>query len=74
MARFFRNYWNQKSLSSFQIYDIHLYVFYLVTSPRFILGGGYSNPLQYSCLENHMDRGTWQAAVHWVAKSQIRLK
>ena len=25
------------------------------------LGGQHGNPLQYSCLENHMDRGTWQA-------------
>ena len=28
------------------------------------LGVGNSNPLQYSCLENHIDRGAWQAAVH----------
>ena len=27
-------------------------------------------PLQYSCLENSIDRGTWWAIVHWVAKSQ----
>ena len=33
-------------------------------------GGGHSNPLQYSCLENPMDRGAWQAAVHGVSKSQ----
>ena len=26
-------------------------------------GGGYGNPLQYSCMENPMDRGAWQAAV-----------
>ena len=32
-------------------------------------GGVNSNPLQYSCLENPMDRGTWWAAVHGVAKS-----
>ena len=32
------------------------------------LGGGHGNPLQYSCLENPMDRGTWQATVHGVAK------
>ena len=32
-------------------------------------GGGYSNPLQYSCLENFMDRGAWRAAVHRVAES-----
>ena len=30
--------------------------------------GGYGNPLQYSCLGNHMDRGAWQAAVHGVTK------
>ena len=29
------------------------------------------NPLQYSCLENPMDRGAWQATVHRGAKSQI---
>jgi len=28
------------------------------------------NPLQYSCLENSMDRGAWQAIVHGLAKSQ----
>ena len=37
------------------------------------LGGGNSNPLQYSFLENLMDRGAWQATVHCVAKSQIQL-
>ena len=37
-------------------------------------GGGYSNPLQYSCLENPMDRGAWQATVHRVTKSQTWLK
>ena len=33
-------------------------------------GGGHSNSLQYSCLENPMDRGAWWAAVHEVAKSR----
>ena len=32
-------------------------------------GGGQGNTLQYSCLENPMDRGAWQATVHRVAKS-----
>ena len=36
-------------------------------------GGGQSNPLQYSCLENPMDRGAWRATVHGVAKSQTWL-
>ena len=35
----------------------------LVRSP----GGGHSNPFQYFCLENAMDRGDWQAMVHRVA-------
>ena len=30
-------------------------------------------PLQYSCLENSMDRGAWRAMVYWVAKSQTQL-
>ena len=34
-------------------------------------GGGHSNLLQYSCLENPMDRGVWWARVHSVARSQI---
>ena len=37
-------------------------------------GGGNGNPLQYSCLENPMDRGAWWAVVHSVAKSQTQLK
>jgi len=37
-------------------------------------GGGHGNPLQYSCLENSMDRGAWQATVRGVAKSRTRLK
>ena len=36
-------------------------------------GEGKGNPLQYSCLENPMNRGSWQATVHGVAKSQTRL-
>ena len=38
------------------------------------LGGGHGNPLQYSCLENPMDRETWKAAVHGVAQSWTWLK
>ena len=33
-------------------------------------GGGHVNPLQYSCLENPMDRGAWQATVPRVTKSR----
>ena len=42
-------------------------------SGRFSAGGD-GNPLQYSCLENPMDRAAWQATVHEVAKSRTRLK
>ena len=37
------------------------------------LGEGHGNPLQYSGLENPMDRGAWQATVHRVAQSWARL-
>ena len=33
-------------------------------------GGGHGNPLQYFCLENPMDRGSWRAIAHRVAKNQ----
>ena len=37
-------------------------------------GGGNGNPLQYSCLENSMDKGAWQAnVVHGVSKSRTQL-
>ena len=38
------------------------------------LGRGNDNPLQYSCLENPMDRGAWRATVHMVAKSRTQLR
>ena len=34
-------------------------------------GGGHGNPLQFSCLENPMDRGSWRATVHRVTMSQL---
>ena len=37
-------------------------------------GGGHGSPLQYSCLENPMARGAWQATVHRVTKSPTQLK
>ena len=37
-------------------------------------GEGNGSPLQCSCLENPVDRGAWWATVHWVTKSQTRLK
>ena len=44
---------------------------YIVFTTRF--GEGNGTPLQYSCLENPMDGGAWQAAVHGVAKSRTLL-
>ena len=37
-------------------------------------GGGNGNPIQYSCLENPMDRGAWWVMVHRVPESQTQLK
>ena len=37
-------------------------------------GIGNGNPLQYSCLENPVDRGAWWATIHGAAKNQTRLK
>ena len=37
-------------------------------------GERHGNPLQCSCLENPMDRGTWRATVHRVSKKQTQLK
>ena len=48
-----------------------------ITDPGTIPGSGlvgeHGKPLQYSCLENPMDKGAWQATVHRVAKSRTRL-
>ena len=42
----------------------------LITRSGRAPGEGNGNPLQYSCLENSMDRGAWRATVHGIAKSQ----
>ena len=39
----------------------------LISGSEKFPGGGHGNPLQYSCLENLMDRGAWRATVHRVA-------
>ena len=36
-------------------------------------GGEHGNPLQYSCLENPLDRGAWRVTIHGVTKSRTRL-
>ena len=45
---------------------------FLTVSVYKAFGQGNGTPLQYSRLENHMDEGAWEAAVHGVAKSQTR--
>ena len=45
----------------------------LIPGFRRSTGEGNGNPLQYSCLENSIDRGAWQATVHGVAKSQTHM-
>ena len=45
----------------------------LISGSEISPGEGNGNPFHYSCLENSMYRGAWQATVHGVAKSQTRL-
>ena len=44
--------------------------YHSISPPEDSPGGGHGNPLQYSCLENPMDRGAWWATVHRVTQSQ----
>ena len=61
------HYYEPENDNSFSTCFHHLKVL------RIILGEGNGTPLQYSCLENPMDRGAWWAAVHGVSKSWTRL-
>ena len=45
-------------------------IYFILICISLVING---TPLQYSCLENPMDRGAWKAPVHGVAKSRIRL-
>ena len=61
---------------SLLLYSFHDFSFLQVNyfiATKYILGVGNGNPLQYSCLANPMDRRTWWAAVHGVARSQTWL-
>ena len=60
--------------SSSSKYTINCYFVNEIYPIEPIHGEGNGNPLQYSCLENPVDRGAWWAAVHRVAQSQTRLK
>ena len=46
----------------------------LIPGSRKFSGGGHDNLLQYSCLENPLDRGAWKATVHRVTQSGAQLK
>ena len=59
-------------VSVFPFVYMPIYVHYrydIYISPKALSGEGNGTPLQYSCLENIMDGGAWQAAIHRVAKS-----
>ena len=68
---------SQKEKNKYHILT-HIYGISKNGSEEFIyraaMGEGNGNPLQYSCLENPVDRGAWWAAVHGVSKSRTRLK
>ena len=55
------------------MYTFQCWCLFICVFLSFYIGEGNGTPLQYSCLENHMDGGAWWAAVHGVAKSQTRL-
>ena len=52
-----------------KVHEFHTKLFLSYTTED-SLGKGNGNPFQYSCLENSMDRGAWQATVHGAAKSR----
>ena len=52
---------------------IYIYIIYIYKYICFHIGEGNGNSLQYSCLENSMDKEIWQATVHGVTKSRTRL-
>ena len=54
-------------------YKSEVQIFSELVQDSVIPGEGNGNPLQYSCLENYMDRGAWKAAVHGVKKCRTGL-
>ena len=61
--------WETLKLSQ-SFMDHHVLIF---KDAQHTYGEGHGTPLQYSCLENPMDRGAWWAAIHGIAKSPIQL-
>ena len=74
--------WGRKESDITELLHFHSYYHSLTyyswaetaLGPKVLLGEGNGNPLQYSCVENPMDRGPWQGTVHGVAKSLTLLK
>ena len=56
------------SSSESKEYSCNAGVLSLILVEGMFPGSGNGNPLQYSCLENHMDRGTWRVTVHGVTE------
>ena len=73
LSRFFC-YILQKNPDEFLVNPICIMLYIVFPYISVIFREGNGNPLQYSCLENLMGRGAWQAAVHGVAKSRTRLR
>ena len=61
---------NMLSIRESQIQPTVKYYNTSIGLPRWCPGRGHGNPLQYTCLENPMDRGTWQAAVHRLCRTE----
>ena len=61
------------SIVLYGAYGLTFAFFYFLDAPSSMCGEGNGTPLQYSCLENPMDGGAWQAAVHGVAKSRTQV-
>ena len=64
---------NKSSILPFLSSWVCLLYLWLFNVYELVFREGNGTPLQYSCLENPMDSGAWWAAVHGVAKSQMRL-
>ena len=65
---FIHDYWENYSFDYMDLCQQMMSFLFKMLS-RFVIGEGGGTPLQYSCLENPMDGGTWEAAVHGVMKS-----
>ena len=65
LVKFFYNVLNFAS-----VHEPRIFTFWFIIEKNFLLSGfeGNGNPLQYSCLENPMDRGAWRTTVNGVAK------